>query len=180
VARHAAVGTSIPGGGMSCRSCRHVLALLADDEAEMWDVLERAIELAESERARLTIAKTTDPGWIVRWFAPLAALWRCGVMVVLDTAHNQRALDRASAHVPASIPLTRVLLGQDTARCVRAVAERSCCDLLIAPASLLARSRSLRREVRRLELCTWTVAPGSGDGTVTGAPAPRAGVGLRA
>jgi hypothetical protein len=165
---------------MSCRSFRHVLALLGDDEAEMWSVLTRAIELAESERARLTIAKTTDPGWIVRWFAPLAALWRCGVMMTLDSAYNQRALDRASAHVPASIPLTRVLLGQDTARGVRSVAERSCCDLLVAPASLMARSRSLRREVRRLELCTWTVCPGSEEGSVNGAPLPRTGVGLRA
>jgi hypothetical protein len=165
---------------MSCRSFRHVLALLGDDEAEMWSVLERAIELAESERARLTIAKTTDPGWIVRWFAPLAALWRCGVMMTLDTAHNQRALDRASAHVPASIPLTRVLLGQDTARSVRGVVERSCCDLLIAPASVMAHNRSLRREARRLELCTWAVCPGAADGTATDASAPRTGVGLRA
>jgi hypothetical protein len=165
---------------MSCRSFRHVLALLGDDEAEMRSVLERAIELAESERARLTIAKTTDPGWIVKWFAPLAALWRCGVMMTLDTAHNQRALDRASAHVPASIPLTRVLLGQDTARSVRGVVERSCCDLLIAPASLLTHNRSLRREVRRLELCSWAVCPRSGEESVSGAPAPRARVGLRA
>jgi hypothetical protein len=164
---------------MSCRSCRQVLALLGDDEPEMWSALERAIELAEAERARLTIAKTTDPGWIVKWFAPLAALWRCGVMVTLETAYHQRALDRASAHVPASIPLTRVLLGQDTARAVRGLTERTCIDLLIAPESLLAHDRGLRREIRRLGLRTLSVGPAAGGGAVTGAPGARAGVGLR-
>jgi hypothetical protein len=164
---------------MSCRSCRQVLALLGDDEPEMWSALERAIELAEAERARLTIAKTTDPGWIVKWLAPMAALWRCGVMMTLDTAYHERALDRASAHVPASIPLTRVLLGQDTARAVRGLTERTCIDMLVAPDSLLAHDRALRREIRRLGLSTLGVGSEAGSRNATDAPAGRAGVGLR-
>jgi hypothetical protein len=144
---------------MSCRSFRHVLALLDDDETAMWTVLDRAIELAEAENARLTIAKTTDPGWIVRWFGPLAVLSRCGTVVVPDTQLQCSALDRASEYVPASIPLTRVLLGPDTACALRRLAEPADYDLLVVKESLVAHDRALRREIRRLGLCALTVTP---------------------
>jgi hypothetical protein len=142
---------------MSCRSFHHVLVLLDDDEASMWAVLDRAIELAEAERARLTIAKTTDPGWIVRWFGPLTVLSRCGPMIEPSTDAQCAALDRASSYVPPQIPLTRVLLGSDTVCALRGLAKRSSYDLLVLRESLLARNRSLRREIRRLGLCTLTV-----------------------
>jgi hypothetical protein len=126
----------------------------------MWGVLERAIELAEAEHARLALAKTTDPGWLVRWFGPLAAASRGAAMITLDAEHQQRLLDCASAHVPASIPLTRVLLGPDTACAIRRLAEHACFDLLVTD-EVAARSRRLRREIRRLELCTLAICPDS-------------------
>ncbi|HZE05262.1 MAG TPA: hypothetical protein VE127_08570, partial [Solirubrobacteraceae bacterium] len=49
---------------------KHVLAVLEDGESRLWSALDRAIELADAEHARLTLAKTTDPGWLMRWFAP--------------------------------------------------------------------------------------------------------------
>ena len=61
---------------MSADSFRQVLALLHDTEHEMWRVLERAIELADTERARLTLAKTTDPGRLVSWVAARSAAWQ--------------------------------------------------------------------------------------------------------
>lgn len=40
----------------------------------MCAVLGRAVDLAEAQRARLTLAKTTDPGSVVKWFGPPALL----------------------------------------------------------------------------------------------------------
>jgi hypothetical protein len=142
---------------MSCRAFRHVLALLDDDEAAMWSVLDRAIELAEAENARLTIAKTTDPGWVVRWFGPLAVMARCGPVIAPDNEIQCCALDRASEYVPPSIPLTRVLLGPDTACALRRLAQHADHDLLVVKESLIAHDRALRKEIRKLGLSTLTV-----------------------
>jgi nucleotide-binding universal stress UspA family protein len=148
---------------MSCRAFHNVLVLLDDDAASMWNVLDHAIELAEAERARLTIAKTTDPGWIVRWFGPLATLSRCGPVIEPCTDAQCSALDRASAYVPPHLPLTRVLLGSDTVRALRQLAEQSNYDLLVVRDSLLAHNRALRREARRLGLCTLAVCSAGRD-----------------
>lgn len=148
---------------MSCHGFHHVLVLLDDDTIAMQRLMNRAIELADVERARLTIAKTTDPGRVVRWFAPLATLSRCSPMVVPDTDFARTALDRATAHVPASIPLTRVLLGSDTVRALRRLAKTDLYDLLIVSDKVIAHNRALRRQVRQLGLCTLSVCPDSAD-----------------
>jgi hypothetical protein len=137
---------------MSCRAFHHVLVLLDDDDRAMWSVLERAIEIAEVERARLTIAKTTDPGRLVRWFAPLATVSRAGLVVEPDTASPCCLLDRASTSVPASIPLTRVLLGDDTACALRRLAENTTYDLVVMREGFTAHRGPVRREIRRLGL----------------------------
>jgi hypothetical protein len=69
---------------MTSHAFHQVLVLLDDDERAMWSVLERAIEIAEVERARLTIAKTTDPGRMVKWLAPAEPL---------DPARVRRSFD---------------------------------------------------------------------------------------
>lgn len=165
---------------MSCRGFHHVLALLDDDERAMWSVLERAIAIAEGERARLTIAKTTDPGRLVKWFAPLATLSRAGLVVEPDTASPWCMLDRATAAVPASVPVTRVLLGDDTARALRRLAKSATYDLVVMRDGFAAHHRSVRCELRRLNLSTLLVRtqrssetdqPAAPDPAV--APAPR-------
>jgi hypothetical protein len=78
-------------------------------------------------------------------------------VVVPDTELQCSALDRASEYVPAQVPLTRVLLGPDTACALRRLAEPGDYDLLVVRASLVARDRALRKEIRRLGLCTLTV-----------------------
>ncbi len=144
---------------MSCHGFRHVLVLLDDDETATRGVMERAIGLAEVERARLTIARTTDPGRMVRWLGPLTVLSRCGPMIAPDIEAARRALDRVTASVPAAIPLTRVLLGQDTPRALRELTKTDHYDLLIVKDSLIAHHRALRRDVRRLGLCVLAVCP---------------------
>lgn len=143
---------------MSCRSFRHIIALLDHDERGMWSVLDRAVELAEAERARLTLAKTTDPGPLVRWFAPLAMLSRVAPVNEPDIqtmAANQLA--RAAEFVPACVRLTTILLGPDTIRALHQLAASGAYDLIVMRDG--AHSRRLRRELRRLELCTLAVVP---------------------
>jgi Universal stress protein family len=142
---------------MSCRAFHQVLVLLDDDEGAMWSVLERAIEIAQVERARLTIAKTTDPGRMVKWLAPLATVARAGLMVEPDTESPRCMLDGATASVPASIPLTRILLGENTARAVRRLAESTSYDLAVMDEKFAARNRSVLRLFRRLNVSTLLV-----------------------
>lgn len=142
---------------MSCHAFLHVLVVLDDDERAMYPVLDRAIELAEVERARLTIAKTTDPGRMVKWFGPMAMVSRGGPVIESATDVQSRALDCAAAYVPASIPLGRVLLGADTRRALRRLAQAESYDLLIVRDGFGAHNRGVRREIRRLGLSELTV-----------------------
>ncbi len=145
---------------MSCHSFHEVLALLDHDEGAMWSVLDRAVELADAERARLTLAKTTDPGRLAKWFAPLAMLSRVAVVADTDTEEFARdQLARASELVPMSVPLTTVLLGRDTPSALRQLAGQRIYDLLVLNPGLTAHCLRLRREIRRLGLCTLTVTP---------------------
>jgi hypothetical protein len=50
-----------------------------------------------------------------------------------------------------------VLLGPDTACALRRLAEPADYDLLVVKESLVAHDRALRKEIRRLGLCTLTV-----------------------
>jgi hypothetical protein len=145
---------------MSARSFRHVLAVLHDDSRGACGVLDRAIELAEAERARLTLAMVTDPGWVVSWLCAYGA-FTCTVPVTdaeLKEAAGHR-LAQAAEFVPASIPVTTVVLGRDTARAVRRLAEGGCYDLLVVSDRLLARGCKLRHVVRRLRISTLIVSP---------------------
>jgi hypothetical protein len=148
---------------MSCHAFHHVLVLLDDDEQAMGTVLERAIEIAEVERARLTIAKTTDPGRMVRWFAPMATASRAGLVVEPDMQSPCCMLDRATAAVPASLPVTRVLLGADTARALRRLAETATFDLVVMREGFAARHRAVRRGLSRLNLSTLLVCTRRSD-----------------
>lgn len=142
---------------MSCHAFHHLLVLLDDDERAMSTVLERAIEIADVEHARLTLAKTTDPGRMVKWFAPLATVSRAGLVVEPDLHSPCCMLDRAIMSVPASIPVTRVLLGEDTARAVRRLAESTTYDLAVMRDTFAAHNRSVRRTLRRLKVSTLLV-----------------------
>ena len=143
---------------MTCRGFRHVLALLPDGEAELRAVYERAVALAQSERARLTLAKTTDPGWVVRWCCPLAALSRVPPMTPPDfTAIAERRLASLAESVPASISLCTVVLGPKTAQSLRRLAAHHPYDLVVLSAGQLAHDLTLRRQLRRLGVCTLAV-----------------------
>jgi nucleotide-binding universal stress UspA family protein len=142
---------------MSASSFRHVLALL-DDSDESSAVLERAVELADAENARLTLAKFAPSETLVVCvaMAPLA----CAVPVAEEVLQAEacRRLADAAELVPASIPLTTVLLRPDAVASLRETVERGGHDLLVATRRTLDRSRKLRRAIRDLGISTLTVS----------------------
>jgi hypothetical protein len=157
---------------MSCSSFRQILAVLGHDDRSISAVLDRAIELADAERARLTLAKTTDPGRLIRWFAP-AAISRAGYVAEFDPQVFARdLLARASEFVPASIPLTTVLLGIDTPCALRLLTAKHLYDLLVIDSALPGRSRKLRREIQRSRMCALMVSPDSISGARVFRPSP--------
>ena len=146
---------------MSASSFRHVLALLGDDAQAMWEVLDRAVELAEAEHARLTLATPADPGVMVSLLCPLAgvALYTLPPTEAELQAGAGDRLAQAAEFVPVSIPLTTVVLKGDTTLALRRLVESGCHDLLVAHDELLAHNRRLRRAIRKLGIPTLTVPP---------------------
>lgn len=144
---------------MSCSSFRHVVALLHDREADSVAVLDRAVELADAERSRLTLAKTTDPGCLFRWFGPFTPMCRVAPVPEQDlTTVAERQLAGWAEVVPGSIPVCTVLLPVDTAGALRRLHARTPYDLVVVATAALAHSFKLRRTLRRLDVCTLAVA----------------------
>ncbi len=126
-------------------SAQHVLGVLEDDEQRLWATLAQAITVAEAEYARLTLAKTTDPGWLMRWFAPAALNAMCVSSEELDfrTAASHK-LARAAEFVPGCVPVTTVLLGESTTSCLVELVARGLHDVVVMSDAMHAHSRRLR------------------------------------
>lgn len=132
-----------------------VLAVLEDSDSQMWAALARGVELARAAEARLTLAKTTDPGRLMRWFAPSAALQSCSLSCSCDNVEGFReagyALARATEFVPAEVPVSKVLLGGYTAGSLLRLIRRGSFDFLVI-SDRLARDRRLVRALPRLDI----------------------------
>ncbi len=134
-------------------SVHHVLGVLEDDERRLWSTFDRAVTLAAAEQARLTLVKTTNPGRLMRWFAPAALQSMCVSAQDLDfRTIASHTLARAAEFVPGSIPVTTVLLGQDTTGRLLAMLRSGPYDAFVTTDALL--NHRLRRELRRLEIRT--------------------------
>lgn len=159
-------------------SAQHVVGVLEDDEERLWATLPEAIALADAERARLTLAKTTDPGLLLRWFGPAALNAMCLSSDLLDFRMSaSHKLARAAEFVPAWVPVTTLLLGENTTSALTELLTGGLYDVVVATDSLLARSRRLRCELKRLEIRTVCVParPASRPGVPAGEadPAPQ-------
>jgi hypothetical protein len=129
----------------------HVLGVLEDDERRLRGVLERSVALADAERARLTLAKTTDPGRLLRWFAPSALQSMCVSLGDIDVERSaSHLLARAVESVPATTPVTTRLLGRNTSSALVELLRSGPYDALVATDALLGHHRKLRRELRGL------------------------------
>ena len=139
-------------------SLHHVLGVLEDSEDRLWATFSVAVRLADAERARLTLAKTTDPGWIVRWLGPFVV---GSLYVPADTdpvTAAGHALARAAEFVPAGIPVTTRLLGAHTFVALQLLIRGGDYDACVLTEALLARGPRLRRELSRCGVRSVAVA----------------------
>ena len=136
-------------------TAQHVLGVLEDDERRLWATLEQAIAVAEAEYARLTLAKTTDPGWLMRWFAPAALNAMCFSSAELDfrTAASHK-LARAAEFVPGCVPVTTLVLAESTGNALTGLLRRGHHDVVVMTDALWARNRRLRGELRQMGIRT--------------------------
>ena len=132
----------------------HVLALLHDGEHDACEVLDRAVQVADADHARLTLAKTSDPGRLVRWCGPLAALGRCAPVLPPDPRSvASRTLAQLADRAPRSIPLCLLVLAPDTAGSMRKLLAQTRYDLVVVSGRALGRDLRLKRLLRRDEVC---------------------------
>ncbi len=122
---------------MSADSFRHVLAILDGEPEDYRHVIARAVELADAEHARLTLAKTRGPVWLAH-----------GVTAEL---------------IPETVSLSSLLLGDDACLSLRRLLGRGDYDLVVADERYLRRKRRLRRLLQRADISTLAVARGERD-----------------
>jgi hypothetical protein len=150
-------------------SAHHVLGVLEDDDQRLWATLEQAIAVAEAEYARLTLAKTTDPGWLMRWFAPAALNAMCVSSEELDfrTAASHK-LARAAEFVPGCVPVTTLLLGESTGHALIEILGRGQHDVVVMTDAMHGHCRRLRcalkdQGIRTVLVPTRPAAEAGGD-----------------
>jgi hypothetical protein len=140
-------------------SMRNVLGVLEDQKDRLWSTFEAAVELADTERARLTLVKTYEPPRCYMWCGPFAVGGLCVPPDCEPEVDAGRLLARAAEFVPMEIPVTTMLLGLETQRELRRLVQSGAYDAVVASEPLLRRSRRLRRECRRDCIQTFAVAP---------------------
>lgn len=138
---------------------RHILGVLDGDEAVLWKTFDRAVLVAEAGRARLTLVKSIDRGWLMQWFVSAALEGPAVSMPYLDfetiAAHQ---LARVAEFVPSSIPLTTRLLGWRTGPALCELIRTGRFDAFVATDRLLARNGRVVRELSRFGVQTVTVS----------------------
>ena len=125
---------------------RNVLGVLEDGGDRLWSTFEAAVDLADRERARLTLVKTWTPVQYFSWCGPFAV---GGLYVPPETEPSvaaERLLARAAEFVPADIPVTTMLLSMETERDLRRLICGGAYDAVVADERFLRHARRLRRE----------------------------------
>lgn len=129
----------------------NILAVLGDREDAAWQTLDAAIELADREHARLTVAKTCGDGHAYVWIAPFA-VGGAYIPAPFDSPEEAgERLARMVERVPSSIPVTTVVLCAQTQASLVALLRAGYYSAIIAQPALLA-GRRLRRQLRRDEV----------------------------
>jgi hypothetical protein len=154
-----------------------VLAVLDGDAVVSRRVLERAVEIAETTRARLTLSKPTRPGLFTRVCAHLgAAAELCSFLFESSDCNAPDAELQAAVatelaliaeHLSCSVPLTTLVLRGSASAALRRVAKAGTYDAVILPARVAGRRGRLRSAFRgpRVEIV-------SADGLVITDPTP--------
>lgn len=128
---------------------RNVLCVLEQSEERSWSTFATAIELAQRERARLTLVTGREPGRVCTW---CAAFMVGALYVPPDGDPDQAAaqlLARAAEFVPGDIPVTTMVLSAEPKRDLRRLIRSGAYDALVADEQLLRRAWLLRGDCRR-------------------------------
>jgi hypothetical protein len=124
----------------------NVLGVLDDDERLVWETLEAAVELAEAEHSRLTLAKTCELNRYM-WACPFPSATLCVAPAPHDSA--QHLLAGAVERVPMSLPVTTLMLGSSTIQELRKLLRAGHYDAIVAPRRLLSARHRLAHALER-------------------------------
>jgi hypothetical protein len=126
-----------------------VIAVVGEDSPQTQATLRVAIELAERENARLTLAKTRFSVCSYAWAMPFGP----GPAYVDPSLESPEQACRAVAHiaraVPLGTPLTTLVLDQKPQKALVKLIAGGNFGAVVADAKLLARCRRLRRLLAR-------------------------------
>lgn len=129
-----------------------VLAVLEDDEPQIWSTFDAAVDLAISENSRLTLAKTTREPFTAVWLSPFAY---GGVYVPLSLdpdAEAERVLANVAESVPMSLPVTTMKLGRDNQDALRRLIRTSRFEAVVVGPKLFKQYPRFARDVRRARI----------------------------
>jgi len=140
-------------------SMRNVLGVLGDCENELWATFDAAVELAEQEHSRLTLAKTCAGPSTYMWCLPYAFGSFCAPPDPEPAVTAARLLARATEFVPVNVSVTTLMLGPDTGRELHRLLQTGAYDAVVAVGSILHGGRRLRRDLRQLEVRAVPVGP---------------------
>lgn len=129
---------------------RNVLTIIDGEGPHAQRVFDAGVELAERERARLTLVKPCVTTRVFVWFSPCTIGGICVPPDLDPKLDASRALARAVEFVPAHIPVTTLVLAADTRAQLCRLLHDGAFDAVVGPESLLRRGRRLRRELKRL------------------------------
>lgn len=140
--------------GRAPRCICNVLAVLGDAEESMWAAFHAAVELAHTANARLTLVKTCEPGRAYVWVAPFAVGSAYTPPELESPEDAARKLCCVADQVPDSMPVTTLVLTQDTQASLLKLLEQGHFGAVVADRELLSRCRRLRRLLERQRVYT--------------------------
>lgn len=154
----------------------NVLAVIGDGEESIRATLAAAVELAEVANARLTLVKACEQGGTYVWIAPFAVGAAYMPPPLESPEDASRLLARVAEDVPASIPLTTLVLTADPQTSLLRLLRAGNFGAIVADGDLLSHWWRLRRHLRHEQLRTVLIRGGrasAGDQAVRGSRTTR-------
>lgn len=155
----------------------NVLAVLGDGEEAMQRTLDAAVDLAQATNARLTLVGICEQARAYVWVAPFAVGSAYLPAELESPEEAARALCRLADRVPDSVPVTTLVLTEDTQEGLLKLLKRSHFGAVVADAGLLSRCRRVRRALQCEQLYTVSVDSDRGrDGSGAASPGSPSGI----
>jgi len=128
------------------RSYRNVVGVLESDRGSTDAVIDTVTAIALDSGARVTLAKTCDPGKLMRWLAPcIADALHTGEVERGLTEEARTTLARIAEWLPTDLCFQTIVLGPSTPGALRELVRSEIYDTLVLGHQLLARDPGLER-----------------------------------